>query len=192
MVAFLAGYGYNFIVYTSGKQEYDFQSIFSNWKGPDAVYMRDLAKTAAPLMLQGYRGDFNFSSISDKEVNVIRVSPFQKSKKGELVIQFGYSLGMNGFDLELQPGQEVIFIISARCSDRMMTKPPQLFIQDKIKQWERNSVIINKTSWDQYIVSKRIRDGATRVSFGVDWNPQPIDEWLEIKHARIFVINQDG
>jgi len=153
--------------------------------------MHDLPKTAPPLRLPGYRGDFNFSCISDKEVNVIRVSPFRKSKKDELVIQFGYTLGRNGFDLGLQPGQQAIFIISASLSDKTK-KPTVLFIQGKTKTWERNSVIMDNTSWDQYIVSKRIRAGATDVCFGINWQPKTEKEWLEIKNARIFVINQDG
>jgi hypothetical protein len=135
-----------------------------------------------------FRGDFNFSRIPDKGGNIIRVSPFRKGKNGELLIQFGYTLEKNGFDLKLHPDQEVIFIISARCSDKKKI-PANLFIQDKTEEWERNSVIISNTSWDQYIVSKKIRDGVTNVCFGINWKPESEKEWLEIKHARIFVEN---
>ena len=107
------------------------------------------------------------------------------------MIQFGYTLGMNGFNLELPTGKEVFFIISVRLSNRTK-KPTVLFVQDKRKTWERNSVIMDNTSWDQYIVSKRIRAGATDVCFGINWQPKTEKEWLEIKNARIFVINQDG
>jgi len=57
-----------------------------------------------------------------------------------------------------------------------MKKPPHLFMQDKTEKWERNSVIINKTSWEQYIISKRIRNEATAVSFGISWKPKTISQ----------------
>ena len=168
----------------------DYESHFSNWKGPDTIDMRDLAKTAAPLTNLGYRGDFNFICISDKDGNVIRVLPIAKSEKGEMCIQFGYMLNKNGFDLKLNPaGMEVVFMISARLSNSTK-KPTTLFIQDKSARWEGNSVRINKTSWDQYIVSKKIRAGVTNVGLGIYWQPDNENEWLEIKDLKIYVVDE--
>jgi len=164
----------------------DFESSFINWKGPDTINMRDVSQVAEPLALQGYRGDFNFSCISNKWGNVIRVSPHRKSEKDGLEIQFGYILNEHGFDLELYPRQEVIFIVSARLYEKP-EKPTELFIQDKTKTWERNSVIIDRTSWEQYIVSKRIRNGTIKVNFGINWKPKSSEEWFEIKLVRIYV-----
>ena len=164
----------------------DFESSFRNWKGPNTIKMHDLPKTTPPLSLQGFRGDFNFTRISYKDGNIIRVSPLRKNKKGELDIQFGYTLNENGFDLKLHPGQEVILIISASLSVKTK-RPTVLFIQDKRQTWERNGVAISETSWEQYIVTKRIRDGATRIGFGINWRPENENEWLEIKDVRIYV-----
>lgn len=163
-------------------------SFLNNWNGPDNIYIRNLAKTAAPLMNLGNRGDFKFTRISTYNCALIRVSPAPNGEKDELVIQFGYTLNKNGLDIKLQPGQEVIFTISTRLSNRTK-KPTLLFVQDKKERWERNSVIINKTSFDQYIVSKRIREGATKVCFGIYWQPDIKNQWIEIKNARIFVAN---
>ena len=171
------------------QMEPDFESSFIHWKGPDTINMHNLSQTVAPLMLQGFMGDFNFSRIYEIGGNVVRVSPYRKGeKKDGFVIQFGYTLNKNGFDLKIHPGQEVIFIISARLSNRMK-RLPEFFIQDKTDKWERNSVIIDNTSWDQYIVSKKIRDGLTNVCFGINWKPESEKEWLEIKHVRIYVDN---
>ena len=110
-------------------------------------------------------------------------------------IQFGYRPKENGFNLELHPGQEVLFIISARASHLEKRFPyynAVLYIQDKEdtnKTWDRNRVAIYKTSWERYIVSKTIRDVASEVSLGIDWKPQTENDWLEIKDIRIIVNN---
>ena len=110
-------------------------------------------------------------------------------------IEFGYRPKENGFNLELQPGQEVLFIISARASHLEKRFPyynAVLYIQDKEdtnKTWDRNRVAIYKTSWERYIVSKTIRDVASEVSLGIDWKPQTENDWLEIKDVRVIVNN---
>jgi hypothetical protein len=168
-----------------------FKDPFCNWKGPDAISMRDLPENAAPLILQGFRGDFNFIKISGKDGEWIHISPFRKGETGSMWIQFGYTLKENGFDVDLHPGQQVIFIVSARLSDKPR-RPALLFAQDKTATWDTNSVIINKASWKRYIVSKKIRDGATVVAFGVNWRPKDENEWLEIKDIRIYVSRTDN
>ena len=169
----------------------DFEDSFSNWKGHDTINMRDLSHTAAPFTLQGGMGDFRFRRIQDKGGNIIRVSPVQKGKNSEWAIQCGYTLNRNGFKLKLHPGSKVIFIISARISQKVKN-PPSFFIQDKTEEWERNSVIANTTSWDQHIVSKRIRNSVRDICFGINWQPENENEWLEIRHVRIFIVNHEG
>lgn len=172
-----------------GNMPPDYKSNFLNWKGPDTISLHDLAKTAAPLTNLGYAGDFKFSRISSRDGNIIRVSPVARSKKGEMVIQFGYSLNKDGFDFNLNPGQEVIFSVSAILSDKTK-KPSTIFIQDKTSGWERNSVTINSTIENKYIVGKKIRDGATNVCFGIYWQPDNENSWLEIKDLKIYVVDE--
>lgn len=174
------------------KRETVFQDSFGNWKGPESIPMRDLSKEAAPLILQGFRGDFSFTKISDREGQRIRVSPFRRGETGRMWIKFGYRLKENGFDVDIRPGQQVIFIICAKLSHEPR-RPTLLFIQDKEEKWDTNSVIIDRTSWNRYIVSKRIRDRAKTVALGVNWQPNDDNGWLEIKDIRIYVCNsKDG
>lgn len=181
------GYETEFIKFTEKLPVYE--SHFSNWKGPDTINMRDLAKTAAPLINLGNREDFNFTRILTQNGNIIRVLPIAKEKNNEFCILFGYWLNKNGFDLKLNPaGKEIVFMISARLSNSTK-KPTTLFIQDKTKRWKGNSISINKTFWDQYIVSKKIRVGMKEVCFGVYWQPENVNEWLEIKDVRVFIID---
>jgi hypothetical protein len=177
----------NFFVFTNGKQESFFEGTFSNWDGKDTISMLELPETAAPLVLQGFRGDFNFSCFPEYGGNVIRVFPLKNGKKDDLVVQFGYSLNKNGFDLEIFPGQEVIFIVSARLSNKTKN-PTAIFIQDKVETWNKESKIINKTSWEEYVISKRIRPGYSELLLGINWKPQSKDQWLEIKNISVIVI----
>ena len=174
--------------HTKGMPPPNYQSSFSNWKGPEEVNQHFLGKAAAPLTNLGYRGDFKFSRISSRDGYIIKVSPVPRSKKGEMVIQFGYSLNKDGFDFNLNPGQQVLFSVSAVLSDKTK-KPSTIFIQDKTSGWKRNSATINSTIEKKYIVGKKIRGGATDICFGIYWQPDNENSWLEIKDLKVYVID---
>jgi hypothetical protein len=181
----------DFFVFIKGEQKADFESTFSGWKGKDKIFMHELTEKAAPLVLQGFRGDFNFKRISKSDGDVIRVSAIEKNdKKENLVVQFGYSLNEHGFDININPEQEVIFILFARLSSST-ANATELFIQDNTENWDRKSVIINKMSWEEYVVTKRVRDGLSKLSLGIVWQPQSYEQWLEIKNVSVIVLNQE-
>lgn len=161
-----------------------FSDSFANWSGRrDTVDAAGLQRTSAPLMIHGLRGDFNFTRINEGGKNIIRVTPLKRDAAAGFVLQFGYWSGRNGFDLNINPGQKVVLKVTARKSG----KPAQIYIQDRADTWERNPVAIYKTSWEDYVVSKKIREGATDVLLGVYWEPDTEKEWVEIKDIRIYV-----
>jgi hypothetical protein len=165
-----------------------YSGLFYKWTGKEVVDMQDLARNVPPLvkLQERDKGDFNFSRVAGGNRKTIRVYLAQKGKPEGEEIQFGYSLGENGFNLKLQPKQRVIFIISARLSEKPK-RPAELFIQDKKEGWEKNTIYIDKTPWEEYIVSKRIREDVSSVNLGIRWQPGTENEWLEIKDVRIFV-----
>jgi hypothetical protein len=164
----------------------EFETNFHNWKGPDFI-KNNIAKAAPPMVLHGLNGDFIFSRIRDKEGNIIRVSPVS-DKIAQRMIQFGYSLKDNGFDLKIKPGEEVIFVISARLSGNSK-KPAQLFIVDLTTTKEISRDNISGSTWKQYVVRKAIRDNFNIIAFGIAWQPEKEDEWIEIKNVRIYVVD---
>jgi hypothetical protein len=164
----------------------EFETNFNNWKGPDSI-KNDIAKAAPPMVLHGFKGDFLFSRIRDKEGNIIRVSPVS-DKIAQRMIQFGYALKDNGFDLKIKPGEEVIFVVSARLSGNLK-KPAQLFIVDLTATKEISRDSISGSTWKQYVVRKTIRDNFNFVAFGIAWQPEKEDEWIEIKNIRIYVVD---
>lgn len=88
--------------------------------------MYELPETASPLIVQGFRSDFNFSRFPEYGGNVIRVSPSKNGKKDNLLVQFGYNLKQDGFNIKIFPGQKAIFIVSDRLSNR--TNNPTLYL----------------------------------------------------------------
>jgi hypothetical protein len=164
----------------------EFKTNFHNWKGPDSI-KNDIAKAAPPMVLHGFNGDFLFSRKRDKEGNIIRVSPLP-DKIAQRMIQFGYSLKDNGFDLQIKPGEEVIFVVSARLSGNAK-KPAQLFIVDLTTTKEISRDNISESTWKEYVVRKTIRDNFNFVAFGIAWQPEKEDEWIEIKNIRIYIVD---
>jgi hypothetical protein len=164
----------------------DFETNFRDWKGPDSI-KNDIAKAAPPMVLHGYSGDFLFSRKRDQEGNIIRVSPLS-NKIAQRMIQFGYALKDNGFDLRVKPGEEVIFVVSARLSANAK-KPAQLFIVDLTTTKEISRDHISGSTWKQYVVHKTIRDNFNFLAFGIAWQPEKEDEWIEIKNIRIYGVD---
>lgn len=164
----------------------DFSSDFRNWKGPDSVE-NNIAHAAPPLVLHSSNGKFIFRRIAEKGGNAVRVSLSPRQNVPSPAIAFGYASDDNGLNLKFLPGQEVLFVLSVRVSGGS-GKQPQVFIIDRdTGTGEMASEQITQTSWKQYSVSKRIRDGAVSLAAGVIWYPGNKDQWLEIKDARIYV-----
>ena len=67
--------------------------------------------------------------------------------------------------------------------------PTAIIIQDKAETWDIESKIINKTSWEEYVFSKRIRPGHSELFLGINWKPQSKNHWIEIKNISVVVIN---
>jgi hypothetical protein len=147
---------------------------------------RGAAFKAAPLAIQNARGDFTFSSIREKGRTGIRISPPKEAPGGKIWIQFGYAVGRNGFQLNLEEGRQITITVSARRSGGQK-KPAVLFIRDREEKWQMNAVLIDRNPWEDYIVSKRIRRDAAAVELGILWEPERVDAWMEIRDLRVYV-----
>lgn len=160
---------------------------FLDWKGPDTI-LNDIAKAAPPMVLHSRSSDFNFTRIPGKGGNIIRVSPAPGNKSVQRGLSFGYALNDNGFNPNVRPGQLVIFSISARLTGNAR-KPAQLFVLDRSQTAEISGDNIKGSSWRQYSVSKTMRDNINYVAFGVQWQPENENEWLEISNVRIYILD---
>jgi hypothetical protein len=118
----------------------------------------------------------------------VRITPEQDIQIPQWDVQFGYTLNRNGFELQVRPGQKLAFMLSARLSD-VSHVSSSLFIQDRTEEWERNAVSIAKRTWQEYIVTKTIRDRFSEILLGIAWQPLNKDQWLEIRNVRVFVLD---
>ena len=182
--------------------EFAVHKLPSEWQGPEAVGMQDLAQTAWPLALQGHRGDFVFTRIPDEDGDVIRVSPAAgQAGENEMVTQFGVRFedngsalavaggapGDEGDALEIQPCQVVVLSVWVRTS--ASPGEAEIFIQDQTEAWERSKTSIPgaATEWRRYVLLRSIRDGATSCWLGVHWTPRTEQDWLEMRDVEVFV-----
>lgn len=169
----------------------DFYSDFRKWNGPTTIDMNELSNVIPPLVLHKAIGSFKFTHIPDKSTGSIHTLLSEKDFFSGEEVQFGYILNENGINLKLRPEEEVIFLISARISNEENSYPyyrAELLIEDEVnRDIEKNSVPIFSNSWDDYIVSKKIRKGAEKVHLGIRWWPKTGNEWLEVKNVRVFI-----
>lgn len=164
-------------------QTVHFQDEFKSWKGSKVIGMEELPMVAPPLVLLGNDGDFEFTR--QPKDGAIRVTPAAKGS-GKGTIFFGYQLQENGFKPDIKAGQSVYLEVTARCSTLNKEKT-EIIIQDKVEEWERKSEYIDHAKvMKKYVIEKRIRKNATVVIFGVQWQPETMDEFLEIEKIRIF------
>ena len=163
-----------------------FEHFFFPGQGPGITSIRNFDKSAAPLKLQAFKGDFNFSMRADQGKEVLRISPFRKGDRGNMKIQIGYTLNENGFNINIRPGQEIFFMVSLKRSIRDRNSP-LLFIRDIVADDDLNTVSVNRYSWEQYIVAKKIREGARKIEMGIHWQPTEVSQWLEVKDIRVYV-----
>lgn len=164
-----------------------YQTDFSKWRGPATILSGDLDRTLPPLMVLGIRGEFNLTVSSNREDRVIRVTPVQKDKNGDMVIFLGCGPNHNGFDLKIQPGKDIVFRAVLNLSNTTKN-PAKILVEDEIKGWEMEASDINKPGWNQYVVTRRIRDNANDILIGILWQPEKKTDSLEIKKLEIFII----
>jgi hypothetical protein len=175
-----------YVVYSLKEPHFDeTYSLPFDWQGADVVHMEDLPQTAPPFRVSGHRGDFAFSHILGEDGSSFRISPVsgEGDESEEQVIQFGWWIEDTGDGFEIPPGRVVYLSLWARLS--ASSERAALFVQDQAGTWEKSSVPMEGTSWQQYLVVRQIRDEATEAILGISWQPGGGREWLEIKNIRI-------
>ena len=161
-----------------------FHNDFSYWAGPNLISVRDFNKAAFPIEILGKRGEFSAEKIKDGNVNAARIRLTKSNFNERSEIQFGYFINPKRLNLKLGGGDIVSLIARIRGQDKQHV---ELFIQDKTDYWSRETINQTVTEWEEILVSKRIRDGFTKICLGVYWKPGHPDNWIDVSSLKIYV-----
>ena len=135
-------------------------------------------------LLNGWKR-YLISFVPDDKSVKLAIYSDPADKYSEWRINLGYSFQESNQDIELSPGQEIVIEVVARISSKSL-KTAYLFVKDKAEM-ETDIIGIHKSSWERYIISKRIKDTISNIKAGINWEPDSTEEWLEIKNIRILV-----
>lgn len=160
-----------------------FETNFSDWHGKDTYSFDELVNADVPIRIQGYRGDVRFQRISIDDGNALRVKLHHAWPNVKSEIQFGF---VDEDKLCIEEG-DLVSVIARLRLNKTKKKSAQLFIQDKTKKWVREKVNLKGGSWQDCLITKRIRRGVTAFNIGIYWEPGSKDEWLDVKSIRIYV-----
>ena len=162
----------------------DFETNFSNWMGKDEISINNLPTTIFPMENLGVQGEFAFKLIPSDDGNIVRVMLKEPWFNKRPEIQFGYWIQPERLNLRVKSGEIVSIIAKMRLNGESSA---ELFVQDKTDYWSRENLYWEGSSWNDVLVSKKIREGFTNICMGINWKPSSTEEWLDIKLVRIYV-----
>ena len=166
------------------KETPEFETTFQNWVGSNEISIQDLNNALFPMDVLGIRGDFSAEKVADMNGNKIRVKLKKANFNERPEIIIGYFAQPVKLDLKLDAGDIVNFIAKVRANGN---KNVRLFIQDKADYWSNESQYSEVGKWKELLVRKRIREGYSEVCFGIEWNPNSEEDWLEVSSIRIYI-----
>jgi hypothetical protein len=165
----------------------DFETDFSNWNGSSEIDANGITNVVFPMQILGIRGDFVVKKISLDSGNIIRLTLNNVNFNERPEIQFGYFIQSDKLNLKVDDGGKITIKAKMRLKSKQSAK---LFIQDKTDYWSRESLEFNDSSWQDVIVSKKQRNGAEKICFGINWLPSTTEEWLDISSIKVFIENK--
>lgn len=164
--------------------EYDYRMDLSGWKGPDTIAPKDVDKTIPPLCSLGEKGVYSLTRINSEGGPVVRIQLVKPAPKGPSEFTLGYMFSSEGIGQRTKKGY-VTLSVSARLSSSMPSSSLYVLDKDKEKQKKDVALPIKETSWKEYQVTKRIREEATELRFGVLFKPESKNDWIEIKDIKV-------
>ncbi len=160
-----------------------------NWN-EEAVDLSLLEVHTKSCVLFRRNGEFTFRFLKTGREPTLQITCSGNPASKVSLAELGYRTGARGFPVTASPGQTAVIIITMRLS-HPLKNTATLFVEDSNGTPERNNVSLGNKEWTDYIVGKRVRDGATSVSFGLSWQPEEKGEQLEVKNVTIYVNSSD-
>jgi len=137
-----------------------------------------------PVKIQGIRGEFYFYPDKHSGLQIRFRNTIQNTKP---TLQFGF---VNETELEIKD-DDLVSVIARVRTNSQASGTVYLFIQDKTKKWIREKTAIHGTGWRDYLVVHKMRRGYSHMNIGFYWEPETINEWLEVSSFKIYNRNME-
>ncbi len=193
---------------------------FASFMGNDQELMHGKLVQMPPFWLDAVHGRYSMQTRKENGENIVRFVFNGVSSVYPSNFDISYYSERVGFNFAPTLGEEVALTAKVKLSSRRNVHPyysALLYIQDKLSYidqktyitpeensqgypplvekdslyWQTNSVAIQWPEWHQYAVTRKIRDGATHLNFGVTWVPMSPGDWIEIKNMRFYTSDKN-
>lgn len=189
---------------------------FESWdKGTSQLTHGKLVRQS-PFWLDGVHGIYTKEIIQESSGSGVRFTFNGGSSVYPSSLDIGYYSDRPGFEFVPGYGEEVALTADVRLSVRNPLHPyysALLYIQDStgvpsdpqkamtveeadqgyppliVKDnplWKTSSVALWEPAWRQYRVTRALRDGATKLNFGITWVPKQAGDYIEIKNMHFY------
>lgn len=188
---------------------------FNGFIGKDRELTHGNLVQITPFWLDAIHGRYDMQTRKEGDENIVKFKFNGVSSVYNSNLDIGYFSERQGFEFTPKSGEELVLTAKVRLSSRQNTHPYYsaiLYIQDKLPNintntyispeensqgyppiiekdslyWQTNSVAIQRADWYEYAVIRKIRDGATHISFGITWVPVNPGDWIEIKDIHLY------
>jgi hypothetical protein len=119
------------------------------------------------------------------EVRMARIKEGQKPR-----IQFGFEFNRRGLEEKIPHGKYINFIVRTSISPHLLNINNCIMVTDYVeagKSWDQAKTVFSSPTWRTYIVSKKIRPGASRLIAMFRFTPQSTEDRLWIKDVKIVI-----
>lgn len=179
------------------RKDLDADALFKRYLGQilKTPGQREVMPPAPPVVI-GKRGEFKITSPGSGESNVMEIVNTELHKKGKTLIQIGYLSGKKDFPPELLKGKYIHLVLKAKCPGNAPGSGNTLFIKDYVKtakskgDWDDKSVEFSFDDWLTYGVSKKIREGASKLTIGFQFSPRNPEDRLLVKDIKLFITDE--
>jgi len=153
--------------------------------------VKKLPRNISPsLKTQGSRGKFKFGVSREKKrgVSTLTIRSLESDEEGLRVMQFGYdNTRPRELDMKGLKERYIHFIVKAKISGNLINKNNYIFIQDFTNNWERGKHHFSSPYWRTYLISRRIREGSSKLMLGIRFAPKSSEDKILIKDIRIYI-----
>ena len=142
------------------------------------------------LEIQGTRGEFRILHPGERGKQVVTIANITPGNRGGRLIQIGFVANEKNRKIYVPggySGRYLHLLVEAKIPRHLINRENYIFIQDLKGKWQRQKYYFRSPYWQMYLVSRRIREGSTRIMLGIHFAPGSPQDKLMIKDLQVYV-----